>query len=56
MLTIYIGDAVEWQHDFLREKVIMGVDDIGFCFMSVTCVCGVVFGLSFAHLVEHMLF
>ena len=37
-------------------KVIMAVDDICFCFMSVSRVCGVVFGLWFAHLVEHMLF
>ena len=47
-------DVVGWRPDFLREKVIMAVDDI--CFMSVSRVCGVVFGLWFAHLVEHMLF
>ena len=54
MLAIYIVDVVGWRHYFLREKVIMAVDDI--CFMSVSRVCGVVFGLWFAHLVEHMLF
>ena len=36
------------------KKVIMAVDDI--CFMSVSRVCGVVFGLWFAHLIEYMMF
>ena len=40
MLAIYIVDVVGWRHYFLREKVIMAVDDICFCFMSVSRVCG----------------
>ena len=51
-------DVVGWRPDFLREKVIMAVDDICF-FMSVSrvCVCVVLcLELWFAHLFEHMLF